>query len=223
MQMNCNDIDNLLYDYITGRLNDEAHENVDAHLETCEVCRGNLAIMQETLPILDHWTPPEVSPGFADRVLKTIQPQKKPLWQQIKDKIFFPISFKLPIQAIAATALVVLVVFVSKVAFTPKIHTIPRKLDIETHLTVAKFPIMVDTDNIDASFNKLKQLVQAHDGRIVRKKPVQGGMQVTLSVQEENVEGLLYDFSQLGKVSIEKGEYKDSEGNIVIILKKGLI
>jgi hypothetical protein len=219
--MNCNDIDKLLYDYITGRLNDEEHENVDAHLESCEVCRGNLVMMQETLPLMDYWTPPEVSPGFADRVLKTIRPQKKPLWQQIKDKICFPIPIKLPIPALAAAALVVLVVFVSKVTFTPKIHTISRKLDIETHLTPAKFPIMVNTDNIDTGFSKLKELVQAHDGRIVRKKPVQGGMQVTLSIRREKEQGLLHDFSQLGKVSIEKGEYKDSEGNIVIILRKG--
>jgi anti-sigma factor RsiW len=218
--MNCNDIDKLLYDYITGRLNDEAHESVDAHLETCEVCRGNLTMMQEALPLVDHWTPPEVSPGFADRVLKTIQPQKKPLWQQIKDKICFPIPFKLPIPALAAAALVVLVVVVSKVTFTPNIQTIPRKIDIETHLIPAKFPIMVDIDNINAGFVKLKQLVQAHDGRIVRKQPVPEGMQVTLSVQGENEQGLLHDFSQLGKVSVEKGEYKDSEGNIVVILRK---
>jgi len=218
--MNCNDINKLLYDYITGRLNDEDHENVDAHLKTCEVCRGNLAMMQETLPLVDHWTPPEVSPGFADRVLKTIQPQKRSLWQQIKDKICFPISFKLPIPALAAAALVVLVVVVSKVTFTPNIHTISRKIDIETHLIPAKFPIMIDIDTIDAGFTKLKQLIQAHDGRIVRKKPVPEGMEITLSVQGENEQGLLHDFSQLGKVSVEKGGYKDSEGNIVVILRK---
>ena len=219
--MNCNDIDNLLYDYLTERLNPGERKNMEAHLETCELCRGNLAIMRETLPLLDYWTPPEVSEGFADRVLANISPQKEPLWERVKEKIFFPIHIKLPVHAFAAAAVIFLVVFAYRSAFTPEIDTIPRKLTIETRIISAKIPIIIETPDIDSAFSRLMELVQAHDGRIVRKKPVEVGMQVTLSVQGEKGEGLLYDLSQLGKVSVEKEEYKDSEGNIVIILREG--
>ena len=219
--MNCNDIDNVLYDYITDRLNLEEHENVDAHLKTCEICMGNMAIMRETLPLLDSWTPPEVSEGFADRVLANISPQKEPLWERVKEKIFFPIHIKLPVHAFAAAAVIFLVVFAYRSAFTPEIDTIPRKLTIETRIISAKIPIIIETPDIDSAFSRLMELVQAHDGRIVRKKPVDGGMEVTLSVQREKEETLFHDFSQLGKVNVEKGEYKDSEGNIVIILREG--
>ena len=219
--MNCNDIDNLLYDYLTERLNPGERKNMEAHLETCELCRGNLAIMRETLPLLDYWTPPEVSEGFADRVLANISPQKEPLWERVKEKIFFPIHIKLPVHAFAAAAVIFLVVFAYRSAFTPEIDTIPRKLTIETRIISAKAPIIIETPDIDSAFSRLMELVQAHDGRIVRKKPVEVGMQVTLSVQGEKGEGLLYDLSQLGKVSVEKEEYKDSEGNIVIILREG--
>ena len=219
--MNCNDIDNLLYDYLTERLNPGERKNMEAHLETCELCRGNLAIMRETLPLLDYWTPPEVSEGFADRVLANISPQKEPLWERVKEKIFFPIHIKLPVHAFATAAVIFLVVFAYRSAFTPEIDTIPRKLTIETRIISAKAPIIIETPDIDSAFSRLMELVQAHDGRIVRKKPVEVGMQVTLSVQGEKGEGLLYDLSQLGKVSVEKEEYKDSEGNIVIILREG--
>jgi len=219
--MNCNDIDNLIYDYITGRLNDEERGNVDVHLKTCEICKGNLAIMRETLSLIDYWGPPKVSEDFADRVLRNICPQKEPLWQRIKEKIFFPIHIKLPVQAFAAAALIFLAVFVYRSAFIPEIDRIPRKLTIETHIMPAKTPVVIETTDIDSDFSRLKELVETHKGRLVRKKPVDGWMEVTFHVPVENEEKVFFELSQLGKVRIEKQGYKDSEGNIVIILREG--
>jgi len=218
--MNCNDINNLLYDYITGRLNDEVRENVDAHLKTCEMCKGDLAIMRETLPLIDHWDPPEVSEGFADRVLRNIRPQKEPLWERIKEKISFPIRINLPVQAFAAAALIFLAVFVYRSAFIPEIDKIPRKLTIETGIIAAKTPIIIETEDIDSAFSKLKELVETHKGRLVRRKPMNGNMELTFNVPMENEERVVFELSQLDKVRIQKQGYKDSEGNIVIILRE---
>jgi len=74
--MACNNIQDQLYDYLTGRLDDTNCSKVAEHLNTCPECRQKLDALTITLNILDQAQPPEPSADFNDRVMRSIQEQK---------------------------------------------------------------------------------------------------------------------------------------------------
>jgi anti-sigma factor RsiW len=47
--MNCNQIDELLSDYIDGELTDGARAGVELHLRSCEVCAGSYRQLVRTV------------------------------------------------------------------------------------------------------------------------------------------------------------------------------
>jgi len=218
--MNCTDVENLLYDYVTERLHNEEREAVKAHLKTCEICRAKLSTVQKTIPLLDHWPPPTLLPDFADQVLQRIYTHEKSLWQRITEKLFFPIHTKLPLELLAVSALVFLVVVVYRGGPAPEIEKTPRGITIETQIVKAKRPITIETKHIDSTLTKLLELIKANNGYLVRRKPVEEGIEVALSIEQDKEKALLQGLIQLGKVEMEKEGYKDGDGNIVIILRK---
>ena len=218
--MNCNDIENLLYDYVTERLDGAELKAVEAHLKTCEICKVTLSMVQKTIPLLDHWTPPTLPSDFSDQVLERIYTDEKTLWQKIIDKIFFPIHIKVPLEALAVSALAFLVIVVYRGGPAPEVEKISREITIETQIVKARRPITIETKHIDSTSAKLLELIKANNGHIVRRKPVDGGIEVTISIEQDREKTLLQGLTQLGKVEMEKEGHKDGDGNIVIILRK---
>lgn len=218
--MNCDDVENVLYDYVTQRLDEAELKAVEDHLKTCEICKVTLKMMEETIPLLDHWNPPRLSEGFTDRVLANIHAKEKSLWQKITDKLFFPIHIKLPLEALAVSALAFLVIVVYRGGPVPKVEKTPKGITIETQIVKAKRPITIETKNIDSTLTKLLELIKANNGYVVRRKPVEVGMEVTFRLESNKEESLFKGLTQLGKVRMEKEGYKDGDGNIVIILRK---
>ena len=74
--MACKNINEQLYDYLTGRLDDEACIIVSDHLNVCTECYQKIDALKITLNILDQAQPPEPSSDFNDRVMRSIQQQK---------------------------------------------------------------------------------------------------------------------------------------------------
>ena len=217
--MNCDDIKNLLYDYATKRLDEAELEAVEAHLKECEICRIELSMLQETIPLLDYWTPPDLSKDFTDRVLANIQAKKKSLWQKIIDTLV-PIHTKVPLQALAAGALVLMVIVVYKSGFTPEIDKTPRQITIESHVVTAKNPIVIESENTDSTLTRLTGLIKTHNGRLLRSRTVEGGTEAIISIEQDREKSLLKALSELGKTQMVKDGYKDSEGNIVVLLRR---
>lgn len=213
--MKCIDVENILYDYVSGRIENDKREVLEAHLRECQACKIRSDIVRETIPVLNHWAPPELPRDFADRILEKIYPREKTWWQNFKDKLFFPRQWK----AVALTAVVCLIVLVYTYEFGPKVDKIPRQVTIETEIAPAKNPIIIDTEeNIDSAFARLKELMKAHNGNLIRRRPVEAGLEVSVGIEQEREETFLQDLSEFGKVEIKEG-YKDSDGNIVIILR----
>lgn len=218
--MNCNDVENLLYDFATARLDDEARESVEVHLKTCEICKGKLNTVQETLPILDYWTPPSLPIDFSVRVIEEIDTRAKPFWQKIIDKMFFPMHYKIPLEGLAVTALIFLAVIIYKGGPTPDIQTTPKGVTIETQIVRVKNPIIIETENTNSALTELLEVIKANEGSLVRREPVEEGVEVTFRIARDKEETLLEGVGQLGRVQMEKEGYKDAEGNILIILRK---
>jgi hypothetical protein len=104
--------------------------------------------------------------------------------------------------------------------FVPEIDRRPRDFKVMTGLVEAKSPVIIETKDVGEAFDKLKELIQTHQGHLVRRKPVDSGMEVTFRVSQEKEEGFFKDINLLGKVKKEKEGYKDGDGNMVILLKK---
>ncbi|NQT33315.1 MAG: zf-HC2 domain-containing protein [Candidatus Omnitrophica bacterium] len=45
--MNCNDIENLLFEYVSGRLDEKNRQIVADHLKTCPTCCAELAVIEK--------------------------------------------------------------------------------------------------------------------------------------------------------------------------------
>jgi hypothetical protein len=210
--MNCDDIKNLLYEYATKCLDEAELEAVEAHLKECEICKIELSMLQETIPLLDYWTPPDLSKDFTDRVLANIQAEKKSLWQKIIEALV-PVRTKFPLEALAAGALVLMVIVVYKIGFTPEIDKTPRQITIESHVVTAKNPIVIESENTDFTLTKLTELIKAHNGRLLGSRTVEGGTEAILSIEQEKERLLLKALSELGKAQMAKDGYKDSDKN----------
>jgi len=74
--MNCTDIKDYLYEYHTGRLDEQTRTSVEAHLAACPDCRQALDELKIDLSLLDHARPPKLSGAFTDRVMKNIEGAK---------------------------------------------------------------------------------------------------------------------------------------------------
>lgn len=74
--MNCADVQEYLYEYHTGRLDEQTRRDVEAHLAACPACRQALEELKIDLKLLDHARPPELSADFKDRVMRGIEGAK---------------------------------------------------------------------------------------------------------------------------------------------------
>lgn len=226
------EIKESLYDFLTNRLKEESRQEVEKHLETCQDCQGELEELRGTISLLDEWTLPEISPDFEARVMERIEATvARPIGEGlvarlrsgleiitdrikiIRDEFLLP--FKLPLGGLVVTAVVLLAVTIYYRGLTPEVPIIPRKAEVT--LTKVENPIIIETNNVDNALERLKGLIQVHNGKLLPPiLQVEGGKQVTFSLEKEEETSLFEDLKQLGKLKIEKEGYKDGQGNIVV-------
>ncbi|MEM2538481.1 MAG: hypothetical protein QXE38_04155 [Candidatus Methanomethylicia archaeon] len=75
-------------------------------------------------------------------------------------------------------------------------------------------------ENVDEAFNRIVQKIESSDGKLIRRRKINSGIEITFSVKRELEEKLLKDISLLGKMRIKKEGFRDKEGNIVLIIFK---
>jgi hypothetical protein len=226
--MDCKDIKELLYEFLTNRLNKELFQEVNEHLITCKRCQEDLQELRSTLSLLNEWKAPELSAGFRARVMEAIEERAErrhvPVFERIMNKVFRPYYLKLPLEGLAVAAMVVFALtlhksFISEIEKTDRTQ---RGFEFAQKVTEAKKPIVVETGDIDKAMAQLLEIIQSHRGKLVRRKPVDSGMEMRFKLEKHEEEGFFKDLNQLGKVKKEKEGYKDGDGNIVVLLRKGL-
>ena len=112
--MNHADIGKHLADYLEGELPIEERALLDAHLDGCNVCAGEVEEMLRTIRLLRTLPEPETPPMIAANVTRRIRSGESQLgfFQRIARPlgVVFEPGFVLPASAIAVAALVVTVV-----------------------------------------------------------------------------------------------------------------
>lgn len=217
--MDCTEIQDLLYDYVTGHLDEKERDSMKSHLEMCDACKDKWAIMKKSLSLLDDWVHPTLPSNFAEKVLEKIHAQKKPFWEKFVEKLFFPMVIKIPLEGIAVAVLIFGIIMAYRGGTIPELEKTPRGIIIGTQVTDAKNPIIIETPDIQSAFARLIETIKANHGHLVRRKPIDAGIKVTLRIEKDKEKDLLKGLTQLGKVRRGKNGYKDKEGNIVVILK----
>ena len=104
--MQCNEIQDNLYDYITGRLSPNLRPVIAEHLMSCSACRAEHDEMKMTLGLIDQIKPPKVSDGFTERVMQSLEPNVLPFTKR-------PV-YRLIMQGAAAAIVILAVVSIIK-------------------------------------------------------------------------------------------------------------
>ena len=112
--MNHADIKKHLAAYLEGELPIDDRALVDAHLDACDLCAGEVEEMLQTIRLLRTLPEPEIPPMITANVMRRIRSGESQLGffgriARVFGAVFEP-AFVLPASAIAAAALVVTVV-----------------------------------------------------------------------------------------------------------------
>ena len=218
--MQCKKIKKYLYEYATKRLDKEMFHEISEHLEGCKRCQLELEELRETLDMLQYVKPPELSADFKDRVMQRIDREEKEKVAFVGERLAFKkIGYKKWIMSgtVAATIIIAAVSIFRSVS-PPQVDKIPRGVEIVTEIAEVENPIIIKTENAKESFEKITVLIEQYDGQIVRKRLTDKRVEVIFKI-DENAESLFFqELSSLGEVQIEKKGYKDTQGNIVVIL-----
>jgi hypothetical protein len=221
--MDCKEVKEALYDFLTHRLKDDDLQKVNAHVTQCENCKKNLEELKGTLNLLDTWKTPELSPGFRARVLESIEEResRKPaaVIKRMLDWILQPPRLKRPLQGLAVVAMILLAFTVYR-GLSPGPDRTMRDLPSPVKVIGAENPIVVEVKDINDALEGLKKIIQIHQGSLVRRRPVEGTMEVTFTLAGDREEKLIGDLGQLGTVHAVKPGFRDGDGNIVVLLKR---
>lgn len=216
-----------LYDYVTNRINDTKRHDLEKHIEICKYCQKEIGDLKQSLNLLDQIQPPPLSEEFKESVWERLRALPSPpkltpkplLFQRVKE--WFQISpLRWGFEGVAVMVVLLLTFTIYKNFTTDQFYleNIPKELQIE--LSEIKNPIIIETANVESSFEGLKEVIRVHNGKFLQVIQVDKGMKITISL-EKGKEALLFDnLIKIGKLWMKKEGYKDGQGNIVILLIK---
>jgi hypothetical protein len=111
--MNCHDIQQKLSAYAEGIISPEEKMLIEEHLKICPQCNESLMDLRKTIDYVHNLEDVEPPPWFTLRVMAKIKAEAKPK-KGILQKLFYPLHIKLPIEAVAATLVAVLTIYIFK-------------------------------------------------------------------------------------------------------------
>jgi predicted anti-sigma-YlaC factor YlaD len=69
-ELTCQELVEIVSDYLEGALSESDQERFDAHLEVCEGCRRYLDQMRTTIRVVGTLTEDDLDPGARDQLLQ---------------------------------------------------------------------------------------------------------------------------------------------------------
>jgi anti-sigma factor RsiW len=77
-QLSCQELVELVTDYLEGALGDEERARFDQHLSICEGCRVYLAQMEATIRVAGRMRPEDLSPAAEHALLGAFRRWNRP-------------------------------------------------------------------------------------------------------------------------------------------------
>lgn len=113
MTKQCNSIQERLSDYIDGMLAPEEQVQVEEHLKSCRDCTRSLEELKKTVSMTREMAECEPPPEFAEKVMARVR-REAVRERGLLRKLFYPLHIKIPLEAFAAAAVVLISFYVFK-------------------------------------------------------------------------------------------------------------
>jgi len=216
----CPEIQEYLYEYLTGRLPEDDQPLVTQHLATCDACQQAAHALGHTLRLLDQAKPPPLSANFTASVLKQVRARPWPsasFWQRLTDRFQFP-AFVWGGKGFAA----IMMLLVAATLLRPYIAPRPtgQSKEMNMDIAVVPAPLRIETDDPEQALDKLKILIAEQQGEVLQTLWVQNGIQVIVKLKPETETTFLKQLHSLGKMEPAADSFKDTQSNLVVLLYK---
>jgi hypothetical protein len=110
--MKCHSIGEKLSAYIENHLSSEERVQIEEHLGTCRHCRASLEDLKKTMEFTREIEEVEPPPWLTQKVMNKIRDESQ--GKGILQRLFSPLHIKVPLEAAAMIAIVVVAVYVYK-------------------------------------------------------------------------------------------------------------
>ena len=220
--------------YIEDKLPEGEKMRVEKHIASCLYCLEELVELRELIYFQKHTVPLPLH--LLQKIVDLYPKQERPVKQSLRDVYSSSIQkvsdfFAFPLRqwryatVSMATALVVILALVVYRGVTPEkpfeITKIPKPGALTMlKLTEAQNPIIIKTGDVDKTFERVRVLIQAHNGKMLEALWIEKGIKLTFTLKKEEEISLFDDFSKLGDVSVKEEGYRDKKGNIVVLVKE---
>lgn len=220
--------------YIEGKLPIGEKIRAEEHIGSCLYCLNQLTELKELVYFQRQSAP---LPSHLLQRIKGLFPREErprkeflkdifsPIIQRISDFFTFPVRQWRYATVSFATALAVILIMIIYRGVTPekpfdiKKITEPRGFTMLS-LKEVKNPIIIESENIDNTFEQVRKLIQAHNGKMVEAVWIEKAIKLTFSLRREEETSLFKELDKLGTTKIEKEGYRNRKGNIVVLLKE---
>jgi hypothetical protein len=229
----CLDTDTIGF-YIENKLPKREKMRVEKHISSCLYCLNQLTELKELVYFQRQSAP---LPSHLLQNIKALFPKEEkppkdflkdifyPFIQRVSDLFTFPVRQWRYATVSLATALAVILIMIIYRGVTPeKTFEIKKILGKQVFTTLSlkevKNPIIIETGDIDNTFEQVRRLIQAHNGKMLEALWIEKGIKLTFALKKEEETSLLVDFGKLGEVSAKEEGYRDKKGNIVVFLRE---
>lgn len=220
--------------YIERKLPIGEKIRTEEHIGSCLYCLNQLTELKELVYFQRQSAP--LPSHLLQRIKGLFPREERPRKDFLKD-IFSPIAqricdfFTFPVRqwryatVSLGTALVVILIMIIYKGTTPEKPFVIEKIPQPRGFTMlslkeVKNPIIIESENIDNTFEQVRKLIQAHNGRL-EAIWIEKGIKLIFSLGSEEETSLFNEFNMLGRIKIGKEGYRDKNGNIVVLLKEG--
>lgn len=212
--MECKQVLDALYDYATNELGEKERVFVDTHLKDCKICREKLQLLRDTLPILDIWEAPRLSPETVVRMTEDILYQQIPWWRRLLDRITLPSRFMLPIQTLALACLILVVVFV----FVPKENGVISRggLTIDMPDAVVANLIRLRVESVPGAVSDINDLIEEYQGKIRQRRNL--AMMIGFDLDESKKQAFFGKLAEIGVLEKPDHGFQTEKGTVFIAI-----
>ncbi|PKL40888.1 MAG: hypothetical protein CVV44_04580 [Spirochaetae bacterium HGW-Spirochaetae-1] len=166
--MNCNDIKNLLPEYIADEINGEVKQSIDRHLKSCASCRKEHESLRTYFSLTSSLEKKKAPANFLTELHTVIKKKEKKSLKHLAALLFLPIKIKLPLEAAGVLAVSLIIVF-----FFKPFHFIQKEtfLVSENEKSLAEESIITETLN-SGKINDAVPAAEGKDRKVSAKRQV---------------------------------------------------
>ncbi len=231
--MDKDQVRDLLYEYVTGRLDNNTISQVENELRNSVDLQHKLKTLRDVINILEDYHKPEPSTEFVTRLKSSIIEQNDLSGKEktraetanitkFLDKLFSLIDIGLPTKAVGAAAIAILVFLAFSLYYQNYNVDKIRSSDngVVNQYYEAQTPILIASDDIKNIYNNLINIIDSVNGNIVRRKLTNKGLIIYIHVDPEKESYFINELKTVAQVPDKYDQFKDSEGNIVVELRE---